>query len=119
MNSNYKFSRRLETSVFGRKSIRDRIVEDFRPEKKSIVEEDLGTVDTGTNVVFTTYSGTEMYRITHTKKDLRKLKPATFEGILKGIKRKHDAILRAEVKEFKKWQKEQEKAKKAEKPSND
>ena len=74
MNPNYKFSRRIEMSVFGRKGVREFIDRNFRPEKAQMTEEDLGTPDTQANIVFYTYSGVQMYKLTTRGKDMKKLK---------------------------------------------
>jgi hypothetical protein len=109
MNLNYKFSRRLEMSVFGREAIRDYIVENFRPEKAQMMDEDLGTPETQANIAFYTYRGVEMYKLTTRERDMKQLKPSPFQNVLKGIVAKHQKLLRDEIKEWEAQQKAAEK----------
>jgi len=108
MNLNYKFSRRLEMSCFNKDDIRNYIMDNFRPEKKQMIDEDLGTPETQANVVFYTWSETQMYKITTREVKSTKLKPTGFLNLCKGVVKKHHKLLYQEAKEFQAWQKEQE-----------
>jgi hypothetical protein len=109
MNLNYKFSRRLEMSCFNKSEIRDFIIDHYRPEKKQMIDEDLGTPDTQANVTFYTYSGVEMLKITTRDVKSRKMKPSGFMSVLKGVYKKHQRLLLQEIKEYEAWKKQQEK----------
>ena len=109
MNANYKFSRRLEMSCFNKGEVREYVMDHFRPEKKQMADEDLGTPATQANITFYTYAGVEMLKITTRDIKSKKLRPTGFINLLKGVVKKHKKLLLQEVREYEAWKKAKEK----------